>query len=162
MYKRSILTNFSLSPQFTFERFIVNNSNRFAYNTSVMVANIDGTTMNGVPLLICGEKGVGKTHLLQAIGNRIKSANPKAKIQFWYCGTLINDLCFAMRNDQEEKFYAQCRDLDVLLIDGEDFDHIMRVMSNCRKKFHRTIRIVALSGRRVVMTNVSNGRYDDY
>ena len=152
---QSRLTYSALHPQYTFESFIVSNFNREAFNAACMAANMENSKTSGVPLLISGSKGVGKSHLLQAIGNRVKYMHPNSKIQFWYCGNWVDDICRAIRDKRESEFYSACRDLDVLLIDGEDFDCIIRIMPKCRKKFFFTLTNVILAGKRVVMADNS-------
>lgn len=158
----SLLTNFPLYAPHTFETFIVTNSNRRAHHMAYMTADTDDVSMNGVPLLLCGSKGVGKSHLLQAIGNRIKHNSPYAKIQFWYCGNWIADLCCAIRNEKEDDFFAACSQVDVLLIDGEDFDCILRSMPICREKFLFMLSLLAKAGKRIAMadsTTTNASRY---
>ena len=149
----SLLTDFPLYAQHTFESFIVTHSNRYAYHMAYIVADTDDVSMNGVPLLLCGSKGVGKSHLLQAIGNRIKRDSPNARLQFWYCGNWIADLCRAIRNEKEDDFFAACSQLDVLLIDGEDFDCIFRSMPECKEKFLLMLSRLAKAGKRIAMTD---------
>jgi len=120
-YEKSIKKDISTStailiPEFTFESFIDGASNLFAYNSAQAVAKSPGTLYN--PLFIYGGVGLGKTHLLQAIGNGFKN---KLKITYVTSEQFMNDFTYNLRNNQMEDFHKKYRHCDLLLIDDIQF-----------------------------------------
>ena len=115
----------NLNPEYTFENFIVGESNRFAHATSLGVAENPGKLYN--PLFIYGNSGLGKTHLMQAIGNYIVK-NTNKRVLYVTCETFINDfLGLNRRNsndnnlDYKDMFKDKYRNIDVLIIDDIQF-----------------------------------------
>ena len=120
-YEESIKKDISQStsalvPEFTFESFVEGPSNLFAYNTAQAVAKSPGTLYN--PLFIYGDVGLGKTHLLQAIGNALKD---KLKITYVTSDQFTNDFTYHVRNKSMDEFYKKYRQCDLLLIDDIQF-----------------------------------------
>jgi len=105
--------------EYTFDKFIVGSSNKFAHAAAQAVANQPGQSYN--PLLIHGESGLGKTHLLYAIANTIKSANPDANIVYIKSEDFTNELIDAIKGNTNSKFREKYRQADVLLIDDIQF-----------------------------------------
>jgi chromosomal replication initiator protein len=113
-------TSIPLDSRYTFGSFVVGSSNQFAHAACAAVADEPGRNYN--PLFIYGGVGLGKTHLLHAIGNEILSQNPKAKIQYFASETYINDLISSIRSDRMDEFRAKYRQrCDVLLVDDIQF-----------------------------------------
>ena len=115
----------NLNPDYTFENFIVGESNRFAHATSLGVAENPGKLYN--PLFIYGNSGLGKTHLMQAIGNYIVK-NTNKKVLYVTCETFINDFLGLNRRNSNENnldykdiFKDKYRNIDVLIIDDIQF-----------------------------------------
>lgn len=108
-----------LNDEYTFENFIVGSSNKFAHAACVAVANNPATAYN--PLFIWGASGLGKTHLLYAITNRIREKNPNAKIAYVKGETFTNQLIEAIATESQPKFREKYRQLDVFLIDDVQF-----------------------------------------
>ncbi len=104
---------------FTFENFIVGNSNKFAHAASLAVANNPGYAYN--PLFIYGDSGLGKTHLLKAIKNEIESSNPDLKVAFVTCEDFTNEFLDLLRVGRGAEFRNRYRPVDVLLIDDIQF-----------------------------------------
>ena len=101
--------NMILNPYYTFENFIVGDSNRFAHAASMAVVDNPGTTYN--PLFIYGGVGLGKTHLIQAIGNSILKKNPSAKIIYTTTESFINELIETIRRKTQEQFKRKYRSI---------------------------------------------------
>ena len=120
--ERSISDEFN--PKYTFENFVVGQSNRFVYVACKTVAEHPSERFN--PLFIYGGVGLGKTHLLHAIGNYIKKNLPKLKIVYVTCENLLNDYVEALRfNSQNDRiitnFREKYRNVDVLMVDDIQF-----------------------------------------
>ncbi len=105
--------------EYTFSNFIVGSSNTFAHAAAVAVAAKPATIYN--PLMIYGSSGLGKTHLLYAIGNEIKKNNPEMKICYVKGDEFINELVNAIGNATTEQFRQKYRQSDVLLVDDVQF-----------------------------------------
>ncbi|MCQ2241745.1 chromosomal replication initiator protein DnaA [Treponema sp.] len=112
-----------LKEEYTFERFVVGENNEYAYSASVAVSKEPGKKYN--PLLIYGGTGLGKTHLMQSIGNFLYNNPPEGKENLQICYTnldnLLNEFTKSLRDRTMEKFTRKYRNLDVLLIDDIQF-----------------------------------------
>lgn len=109
----------SLNPKYTFDTFVIGSSNRFAHAASMAVANNPGKSYN--PLFIYGGVGLGKTHLMHAIGNAISAANPKSHIMYVTSENFCNEMITAIRKNENEEFRAKYRNVDVLMVDDIQF-----------------------------------------
>lgn len=105
----------NLIPSFTFDSFIVGNSNRFAQRNALITAQQPGVVNN--PLYIFGGVGLGKTHLMQAIGNYFLDSNVSAKVLYITTQNFIKEFSLASKNKELEKFDQKYNELDMLLID---------------------------------------------
>lgn len=108
-----------LNPKFTFDAFVVGASNQFAHAAARAVADSPGKAYN--PLFIFGGVGLGKTHLMNAIGNNIVDKQPGVKMMYAPAEQFTNEFVYSMRNDRMDEFKAKYRGLDVLLIDDIQF-----------------------------------------
>ena len=111
--------NSSLNPKYTFETFVIGNSNRLAHAASVAVAESPAKAYN--PLFIYGGVGLGKTHLMHAIGHYILKQNIRSKVVYISSETFTNELINSIRDDRNNEFRSKYRNVDVLLIDDIQF-----------------------------------------
>ena len=107
------------TENYTFERFVVGNSNKFAHAAAQAVASMPGQTYN--PLFIYGESGLGKTHLLYAIAHEIHSAHPNWRVVYIRGDAFTNELITAIREGRNEAFRSKYRSADVFLMDDVQF-----------------------------------------
>lgn len=133
----------ALNPRFTFENFVVGSSNRFAHAACLAVAESPAKAYN--PLFIYGRVGLGKTHLMQAITNKIHSHNPKIRHCYLSSERFTNELIDAIRSRATQQFRQKYRGIDVLLIDDihfiagkestqEEFFHTFNTLHDNRKQ----------------------------
>lgn len=108
-----------VNPRYTFENFVVGNSNQFCHAAAMRCAEEPGRSYN--PLFIYGGVGLGKTHLLHAIGNAVLQRKPSAKVLYMSSETFTNELIQALRNAKMDEFKARVRGIEVLLIDDIQF-----------------------------------------
>ena len=108
-----------LSPRYTFESFVIGNSNQFAQAASQAVAELPSKAYN--PLFIYGGVGLGKTHLLHAVGHEIARLYPSLRLLYLSTERFTNDLINAIRYDRTAEFRAKYRTIDLLLIDDIQF-----------------------------------------
>jgi len=108
-----------LNPQFSFDRFVVGQNNEFAHAACMAVASTKNPIYN--PLFIHGGSGLGKTHLMQAIGQQLMQDNPRAKVVYLTCEKFINEFIDTVRKGSLERFRRKYRRADILLIDDIQF-----------------------------------------
>jgi len=108
-----------LNPSLTFENFVIGKANQLAIAAATQVAELPGVSYN--PLFIYGGVGLGKTHLLQAIGNQIRISNPQVKICYMHAERYVADVVRAYQTNKFEEFKQFYHSLDVLLIDDIQF-----------------------------------------
>ncbi len=136
-----------LNPKYTFETFVIGPSNRFAHAAAVAVAETPGKSYN--PLMIYGASGLGKTHLLHAIGHYIHDYHKRLKVKYVSTEEMTNDFINAISDNQTTHFRAMYREVDVLLIDDiqfleskiqtqEEFFHTFNTLHNAQKQIVMT------------------------
>ena len=132
-----------LNPKYTFETFVIGSSNRFAHAAAVAVAEAPAKAYN--PLFVYGDSGLGKTHLLHAIGHYAQSLYQGVKVRYVSSEEFTNDFINMIRDGKQDGFRRRYRDVDVLLVDDiqflenkegtqEEFFHTFNTLHNASKQ----------------------------
>ena len=139
-----------LNPKYTFDNYIVGSNNRFAHAAAIAVSENPGTKYN--PLYIYGGVGLGKTHLMQAIGHAIKKNNPNINIIYTTGESFTNELVSAIMRDNSdnETFRNKYRKIDVLLIDDIQF---LAGKEKCQEEFFHTFNTLFESGKQIILSS---------
>ncbi|MGL5296338.1 MAG: chromosomal replication initiator protein DnaA [Culicoidibacterales bacterium] len=137
----------NLNYHYTFENFVVGGGNRLAYNIALAVSEDPGSRYN--PLFIYGGSGLGKTHLMQAIGNQIHSENPNKRILYVTCEDFVNDFISNLSKNNMTKFRNKYRDIDILLVDDIQFLAKKEAM---QEEFFHTFNHLYQNGKQLVLT----------
>ena len=140
--------NAGLNPKYTFENFIIGSNNRFAHAASKAVYENPGKKYN--PLFIYGGVGLGKTHLMQAIGNAMYEADKNTKIIYCTGELFANEVISAIMNNQNESFRKKYRNIDLFLIDDIQF---LAGKDKCQEEFFHTFNTLFESGKQIVLTS---------
>ncbi len=130
-----------------FDTFVVGNSNRFATAAAQAVANNPGNVYN--PLFIYGNSGLGKTHLMHAIGNAILEANPGAKVRYVTSETFTNEIINAIQNHTVKDFQEKYRTIDCLIIDDIQF---LENKERTQEEFFHTFNALKESNKQIVIS----------
>lgn len=146
-----IQTGLPISPRYTFDKFIVGNSNRFACAASAAVGEAPSLSYN--PLFIYGKVGLGKTHLLQAIGNHIRSTRPELRVLYVTSEIFVNEMVRCLRSNQMEQFRSAFRDVDVLLVDDIQF---LEGKERMQEEFYHTFNSLFEHSKQIVATSDSH------
>lgn len=139
-----------LNPKYHFDNFIQGDENRWAVAASLAVANTPGNTYN--PLFIWGGPGLGKTHLLNAIGNTVWEQNHKARIKYITAENFINEFVAHIRLDNMDELKEKFRNLDLLLID--DIQSLAKkTLSGTQEEFFNTFNALHNNNKQIVLTS---------
>jgi len=136
------------NPHYTFETFIVGNNNRLAFAAAQVVAEKPGDAYN--PLFIYGGVGLGKTHLMQAVGNEILRRDPSKKIAYVSCETFTSEFIQALQSKNIESFKNKYRSRDVFLVDDVQF---LSNKEGTQEEFFHTFNILHQANRQIVLTS---------
>ena len=141
-------TNKTLNPKYTFSTFVVGNNNRLAHAAALAVADSPANSYN--PLFLYGGVGLGKTHLMHSIGNRILSNNKNANILYVTSETFTNQLINAIKDNKNEIFRNKYRNIDVLLIDDIQF---IAGKERVQEEFFHTFNSLHESGKQIILSS---------
>ena len=138
----------NLIRKYTFENFVVGASNQFAHAASLAVANQPGEHYN--PLFIYGDVGLGKTHLINAIGHRIVVRRPTLKVIYLSSESFMNELIGSLRRDKMDEFKSRFRNVDVLILDDVQF---IAGKERTQEEFFHTFNSLYESHKQIVITS---------
>ena len=138
----------TLNPKYTFETFVVGNSNRFAHAAALAVGNEPGKAYN--PLFLYGGVGLGKTHLMHAIGNRILENSANTNVLYVTSEKFTNQLVNAIKDNKNEVFRNKYRSIDVLLIDDIQF---IAGKERIQEEFFHTFNSLYEDGRQIIISS---------
>jgi chromosomal replication initiator protein len=137
-----------LNPKYTFETFVIGSSNRFAHAAAIAVAESPGKSYN--PLTIYGDSGLGKTHLLHALGHYVRSYFDRVRVRYVSTEELTNDFINAISQNKGVEFRRRYRDVDVLLIDDIQF---LEGKEQTQEEFFHTFNTLHNAQKQIVMTS---------
>ena len=137
-----------LNPKYTFETFVAGSSNRFAHAAANAVSEAPGKSYN--PLFIYGSSGLGKTHLLHAIGHYTRHLYPHVRVRYVNSEEFTNDFINSIRDDRTSRFQSVYRDVDVLLIDDIQF---LAGKVQTQEEFFHTFNALHNNSKQVVITS---------
>ena len=138
----------NLSPRYTFDNFVVGNSNRFAKAAAMAVANNPANAYN--PFFLFSDSGLGKTHLMNAIGNQILATHPDMKILYISSETFTNELIESVEHNRLEAFREKYRSIDVLLIDDIQF---LRNKESTQEEFFHTFNTLEKANKQIIISS---------
>ena len=138
----------ALNPRYTFDAFVIGSSNRFAHAAAQRVAETPAASYN--PLFIYGDSGLGKTHLLHAIGHYGVENFPGMRIRYVSTETFMNDFVDAIRNNSQMIFKRRYRDCDVLLVDDIQF---MEGKEGLQEEFFHTFNSLYEGSKQIVLSS---------
>lgn len=146
---KSISSKSGLNPNYTFDSFVRGPSNQFAFAASLNVSDNPGQAYN--PMFIYSQPGLGKTHLLHAIGNRILEKNPNASVTVTTADTFLNEMIYCLRHNKMHEMRQKYRNCDALLVD--DIQFLSGNKQATQEEFFHTFNALHGEKRQIVITS---------
>lgn len=146
--QNKVALNTKLNDRFSFEQFVVGKNNNFAYSAARAVAESPGYTYN--PLFIYGESGMGKTHLMQAVGNYVLKEGRNCNIYYTTSEAFTNEMIESIRGNKMPEFRAKFRKVDLLLVDDI---HFLSRKEGTQEEFFHTFNALFDNRKQIVLTS---------
>ena len=143
-----VMVNTKLNERFSFEEFVVGRNNNFAYSAAKAVAEAPGYTYN--PLFIYGESGMGKTHLMQAVGNYVVKEGRNCSIYYTTSEEFTNEMIESIRANKMPEFRSKYRKVDLLLVDDV---HFLSKKEGTQEEFFHTFNALFDNRKQIVLTS---------
>ncbi|MBP2655671.1 MAG: Chromosomal replication initiator protein dnaA [Firmicutes bacterium] len=137
-----------LNPKYTFETFVIGNSNRFAHAASLAVAEVPSKVYN--PFFVYGGVGLGKTHLMHAIGHRIRQNHQQLRVLYISSEKFTNELINSIRDGNPESFRQKYRNIDVLLVDDIQF---LSKKEHTQEEFFHTFNTLHEANKQIIISS---------
>ncbi|WP_461240080.1 chromosomal replication initiator protein DnaA [Paucilactobacillus sp. N302-9] len=146
--KPSFKVNTALNPRYTFDSFVIGKGNQMAHAAALVVSEEPGKMYN--PLFFYGGVGLGKTHLMHAIGNKLIAANPSIRVKYVTSEAFTNDFINAIQTGTQEQFRQEYRNLDLLLVDDIQF---FADKEGTQEEFFHTFNALYEENKQIVLTS---------
>ncbi|WP_375001290.1 chromosomal replication initiator protein DnaA [Aeromicrobium sp. CTD01-1L150] len=146
--RRTNVVEARLNPRYLFENFVIGSSNRFAHAAAVAAAEAPGKAYN--PLVIHGDSGLGKTHLLHAIGHYVLNLYPSSRVRYVNSEEFTNDVINAISENRTAQLRQKYREIDVLLVDDIQF---LENKESTQTEFFHTFNALHNENKQIVMTS---------